>query len=85
MRLNRLIACLCVVTLLAPLTVTLCHAGDSSSYWSNLVHQENSITASLLYIPYLIFMVPVRVIDGVIDPKPTSQATVPPAAHKVAP
>ena len=85
MRFNRLIACLCVVALLAPLTVTLCHAGDSSAYWSNLVHQENSITASLLYIPYLILMPVVRVIDGIADPKPTSRATVPPAAHKVAP
>jgi hypothetical protein len=83
MRFNRLIACLCVLTLLTPLTVTLSHAGDSSAYWSNLVHQENSITASLLYLPYLFLMVPVRVIDGVIDPKPTSRATVPPAAHKI--
>lgn len=54
-----------------------------SSYWSELVHQENSITASLLYVPYLILVGPVRIVDGIVNPKPTSQATVPPAAHKV--
>jgi hypothetical protein len=54
-----------------------------SSYWSDLVHQENSIVASVLYLPYLILKGPIRIVDGIVNPKPTSQATVPPAAHKI--
>lgn len=54
-----------------------------SSYWSKLVHEENSVLASILYIPYLVGQIPVRIIDGIVNPKPASQATIPPAAHKV--
>lgn len=64
----------------------LCLGGSSeitdSSYWSALVHQENSIVASVLYLPYAILQVPIRMIDGFINPKPTSQATIPPPAHR---
>ena len=76
---------LCILFTVLPL---VCPAGspqaDDSSYWSNLVHQENSLTASLLYVPYLILMPPIRILDGIINPKPTSQATIPPAAHRPA-
>ncbi len=54
----------------------------SSSYWTDLIHQENSIVASVLYVPVMVLQVPVRIIDGIINPKPTSYATIPPAAHK---
>lgn len=57
-------------------------ARDSAS-WTNTVLEENSLTASLLYIPYTILRVPVAVINGIVNPKPTSQATSPPAAHRV--
>lgn len=84
MRSKLLVAWLCLTVLLSPVMVATTWADKSgSAYWSNLVHQENSITASLLYIPYIVFLVPVRVIEGIIDPKPTSQSTVPPPAHKI--
>jgi hypothetical protein len=54
-----------------------------SSYWSKLVHEENSLVASMLFIPYLLGQVPVRIIDAIVNPRPTTYATVPPAAHKV--
>lgn len=77
-------AVMCLVVALMP---AISFGGGSecaeSSYWSGLVHQENSITASLLYIPWLILQAPIRIVDGIVNPKPTSQGTVPPAAHKV--
>ena len=54
---------------------------SDSSYWSNIVHEENSIVASVLYIPYVVFAIPVRIVDGIINPKPASQAKIPPPAH----
>jgi hypothetical protein len=54
-----------------------------SSNWSKWIHEENSLSASLLYIPYMIVQFPGRLIDAIIYPKPASMATVPPAAHKV--
>jgi hypothetical protein len=84
MRRRIMAAVLCLVLTITP-AISLGGGSDcaDSSYWSALVHQENSITASLLYIPYLILVGPVRIVDGIVNPKPTSQATVPPAAHKV--
>ncbi|MBI5249624.1 MAG: hypothetical protein HY912_09025 [Desulfomonile tiedjei] len=55
---------------------------SDSSYWSKLVLEENSIVASVLYIPYVAFQIPVRLIDGIINPKPASQSTIPPPAHR---
>lgn len=54
-----------------------------SSNWSKWIHEENSLSASLLYIPYMIFQFPGRIYDAIIYPKPASMATIPPAAHKV--
>ena len=56
----------------------------SSSYWSQVVHQENSLAASVLLVPYLLFSIPIRMADGILNPKPTSQSTIPPAAHRSA-
>lgn len=53
-----------------------------SSYWSNLVHEENSLVASVLYLPYLIGMIPYRFVDGIVNPKPASQSVVPPPVHR---
>ncbi len=79
-----LIIWLCVITVSLPVQ---CLAGSSecadSSYWSNLVHEENSIAASILYLPYIALLIPYRIIDGIISPKPTTQGTIPPAAHRV--
>jgi hypothetical protein len=76
--------CAILSILFAPLP---CLAGNSevtdSSYWSKLAHEENSVVASVLYIPYLLGQIPVRIIDALVNPKPASQATIPPAAHKV--
>lgn len=81
---KSLIIWLCVVTISLPVQ---CLAGSSecadSSYWSKLVHEENSIVASVLYLPYIALLVPYRIIDGIISPKPTTQGTIPPAAHRV--
>jgi len=74
---------LSILFTLLPLT---CPAGSpqaqDSRYWSELIHQENSLTASLLYIPYIVLMPPIRIIGGIFNPTPTSQATIPPAAHR---
>lgn len=52
-----------------------------SSDWSARVHEENSIIASVLYIPYIFGQLPFRIVDGIFNSKPTSRATVPPPAH----
>ena len=84
MRRRILAAVMCVTMTSMPI---VCLGGEpevtDSSYWTALVHQENSIVASVLFLPYIIFKGPVRIVDGIINPKPTSQATVPPAAHKL--
>ena len=55
---------------------------SDSAYMSSLIHEENSLVASILYLPYMAAYIPYRVIDAIISPKPTSQATMPPAAHR---
>jgi hypothetical protein len=84
MRRRILAAVMCLMIVSVPVA---CLSGQSevtdSSYWSDLVHQENSIVASVLYLPYLVLKGPIRIVDGIINPKSTSQATVPPAAHKI--
>jgi len=74
---------LCLIAATAP-AVCMGDASElaDSSYWSKLVHEENSVVASLLYLPYMVIQIPGRIIDGIVNPKPTSQATVPPAAHR---
>lgn len=53
-----------------------------SAYWSHRFHEENSLFASLIYFPYGILRAPLGILSGISDPKPTTQATVPPPAHK---
>ncbi len=78
-----LIFLICLVTASVPIQCL----GDSaetidSGSWTKLVHEENSLAASILYLPYIAIMVPYRIVDGILFPKPTTQATIPPAAHK---
>jgi hypothetical protein len=56
--------------------------GKDSASWTQTVMEEDSVLASVLYIPYLAAMVPLRMIEGVIFPVPATQAVSPPAAHR---
>ena len=78
------IGILCITILASPLmSFGASSEVKDSTYWSNLVHEENSIVASVLLIPYLIGQVPIAIIDGIVNPKPTSMSTIPPPAHRV--
>ena len=65
-----MMARLMTIALCLSLTVTPVFASpcNDSASWSKTVHEENSITASVLYLPYLVLMVPVRIIDAIINP-----------------
>ncbi len=80
---RSLVVGLLVVMMAFPLS---CFAASpevyESSYWSNLVHEENSLRASALYLPYMVFMIPYRFVDGIVNPKPASLAVVPPPVHR---
>lgn len=54
---------------------------DSASRTA-MIHEENSVLASVLHIPVTILSVPVRIIHGIIYPWPTTQSTSPPPAHR---
>jgi hypothetical protein len=78
---------LILVVLLLAVTVPIPCMGNptsagSSSWWTATVTEENSIAASVLYLPYAVLQIPVRIIDAIVNPCPTSHATVPPAAHR---
>jgi hypothetical protein len=77
------VICVCLIAASIP-AVCMGNASEmtDSSYWSKLVHEENSLVASLLYIPYMFVQIPGRIIDGIVNPKPASQATIPPPAHR---
>ena len=65
--------CAILAILASPLS-SFAGASDvlDSSYWSKLVHEENSLVASVLYIPYLVGQFPVRIIDAIVNPRPTT-------------
>ncbi len=75
---------ICLLVALTPVAgwTQGCGNASDSSYWSNLVHEENSLVASVLFLPYLAALIPYRIVDGILYPKPTSQSTIPPAAHR---
>jgi hypothetical protein len=79
-----LIASVCIMILASP-ALTLGGSSEitDSTYWSNLVHEENSIVASVLLIPYVVGQIPIRIIDAVVSPKPASMSATPPPAHKL--
>jgi len=79
-----LITGVCVVILALPaLSIGASSEMKDSSYWSNLVHEENSVVASVLLLPYLVIQIPYRLVDGIISPKPASMSTTPPPAHRL--
>ncbi len=72
--------------LLVFVVTSLCHAAGppdakGQSSWAAIVHEENSLRASLLYLPYLALKVPVAIVYGILYPVPTTQSTSPPSAH----
>lgn len=78
-----LVSALCLMVMGMPLTAAAASSDISdSSYWAALIHEENSLVASVLYLPYMILQIPVGIIDGIINPKPTSQSSIPPPAHR---
>jgi hypothetical protein len=83
---KKAVSCVCMMIALycacSPCLAQTCQGTDGSANWSTLAHEDNSVLASVLYIPYLFLQIPLRIVDAIIDPKPTSKATVPPQAHK---
>jgi hypothetical protein len=80
---NYIATGLCVIlTMTAVLVPALCLADERSACWSGIVHEENSLAASLLYLPYMALMPWVRIVNGIMYPVPTTQSTIPPPGHK---
>ena len=80
---SSVVAALCIAIALMPAAGIAAGAANSgSASWSDTIHQENSLVASILYIPYVIAVIPYRFIEGILYPHPTSQSTVPPPAHR---
>jgi hypothetical protein len=75
-----------VLSMITTILPAVCMGGVSevadSAYWSKLVHEENSLAASVLYLPYLVLGIPWRCIDGIVNSKPASLSTIPPPAHR---
>ena len=75
-----------VLSLIATILPAVCMGGVSevadSTYWAKLVHEENSVAASVLYLPYLVLGIPWRCIDSIVSSKPASLSTIPPPAHR---
>lgn len=86
MRRFPLIAVLVAAVFLAP-AAAVADSDDveASAYWSHRLHEENSIFASILYFPYGIFRMPVGLFSSFRNPRPTTQAVMPPEAHKLDP
>jgi hypothetical protein len=80
---KRMLLVLCVAAMVMSTAYGFAEesALTSSSYWTRVIHEENSITASILYLPVMVLEIPVRIIDGILYPKPTSQCPIPPPAH----
>ena len=74
---------LCIIFMVtAVLFPAWCSADERSATWSARVHEENSIVASILYLPYMVALPFVWLIDGIRNPVPTTQSTIPPPGHK---
>jgi hypothetical protein len=80
---KRIVAALLSLALIAQ--TGLCFADGSeiwkSADWAQRVHEENSIAASVLFLPYIILITPVRIVQGIVNPEPKTLATVPPRSE----
>ena len=81
---KRLLAIgLCLILVTVPV---LCRGNSEeaqrSAEWSARLHEENSLMASILWIPSMILSLPIKLIGGIRNPKPASQSVIPPAAHR---
>lgn len=84
MHIKILFLAICLVVAVSPAFGRGDYASEAerSSYWTALLFEENSLLASLLYIPKALLYMPIRMIGGARNPKPTTQATVPPQGHQ---
>lgn len=81
-KIRVLISCSCLLLCCFNMALADEETARSSS-WSALVHEENSLLASILYLPYLFGQAPVRMMDAILlHPKPASRSTIPPPAHQ---
>ena len=73
----------CILMLFMPAIIAAGPPGarDSASRTA-MIHEENSVLASVLHIPVTVLSIPVRIIHGIIYPWPTTQSTSPPPAHR---
>ncbi len=75
---------LCLIVLAVPARCPAEVSETAKSCWlSGLVHEENSVVASALYLPYVILLGPVAIAEAIFYPKPATQGTIPPPAHRV--
>ncbi len=81
---RRIVALIIIVSICAGSAICAANSQNvqQSSYWSDMALQENSLAASVLYVPYMVIQFPVRIIDGIINPVPTSRSDTPPPAHR---
>lgn len=81
---SSVVAALCVAAIALMLVPCIAGGGanSGSASWSAAIHEENSLVASVLYLPYMAAIIPYRFIEGILNPQPTSQSTVPPPAHR---
>ncbi|MEW6349348.1 MAG: hypothetical protein AB1646_09825 [Thermodesulfobacteriota bacterium] len=83
---KRIIAILIIFSVLV--VTPVCHGAgaqdaNGQAGWAAVIHEENSLRASLLYLPYMVLKVPVAIVHGILYPVPTTQSTSPPPAHAV--
>ncbi len=53
-----------------------------SANWADQLFEENSLWASLLFIPNTTLGCVFKIITNVYNPKPNTHATIPPDAHR---
>ncbi|MCA1960639.1 MAG: hypothetical protein LDL33_07575 [Desulfomonile sp.] len=85
MRIRALLLAICLVAAVSPAFGRGDYAAEAerSAHWIAVLHEENSLRASLLFIPKLFLSMPVRIIGAIRNPKPTTQATMPPQGHQL--
>ena len=80
---NAVLIVFCVLMLLMPSILAAGQPGvRDSAARTAMIHEENSVLASILYVPVTILSVPIRIVHGILHPLPTSQSTAPPPAHR---